>query len=1705
MKSYKKMVTSEKETTKELYDAIKEGGGGGGCTVVDVVEKGNMNAVTSNAVAWALGENGDVIITTTDFVTEELLSNIVVKLDDETKTTDESGTCIFQNVAYGTHIIKITNANYEDYVDSIYLKEKSYTYNATLIPIDRDYGTVNVTVVDKDSQVAISDATVQLDTETKTTSTDGKCSFTNIHYGIYDLQVTHNNYETVVDTVELKESSVDVTVEMKADDSKGNLNISVIDSTTLDGIESATVEVGDNTQVTDENGDCTFKDLKYDQYSLNVEHEDYNTYSSFININQEETNITIKMSSVSKTGSIHLTVLDNVTNDPIVNALVTINDTIKVTGATGECTFENLPYSTYAVEIKHDNYDEYVDSITLNKAEVSYTAKLISTLATVDITVSDDTSKEPIPNASVTIDEKTLTTNSKGQCTFANMNYGDYTIVITHYGYNDYSDVISINSKSIVYNVAMSSSLERGTVNVTVTDRSSTLAVKGATVNLGEHTATSDSEGKCTFKNVLYSTYTLTAKCNGYEEYSDSVEVSSSEVDVSVRLIPVSGYLTFQGQVKDKQGALEQVKVTLNDKYSEYSDADGNYTLLCPANTNDDIFALTFSKQYYASINVNIPKVSGQSEYEVPTQELELNSYPLSSNIIASVKNRKYNSEEYEASKKVKLILQNTNSLSKYTSTSDEYGQLVVKDMSAGSYDLIIDDDTIYKSETQSDVFFIRPDQTLNDLEFILTKIAHEFNLTMQYEDGSAVANRKIEIHEKNQTTVLASGTTDEYGEFIFNIANEPVRELIADVYMTDTRKISKDIGSSSLTGVSVVISDGVGDVDVKVIDFITKSVLENATVTLNNETKTTDSEGKCSFKDLEYGEHDIKVTHDNYNEYNESVTVDADPTDYTAELIPEGKHKFTVYVNYESGEPAYDHKVEIHEKDTATTIIASGTSGCYGHFDFALDDTLDITLYATAYAWGESSSVERELGSSKLKSATITIPDEEQCKITFRVFDDDTKVLLSDAKITVDSRSCTTNSEGQCVFTIPYGKHVLHATRLNYNEYAWRDITVETETNTYDVYLVLKTSMVRFIVTDKLSSQPVANATVTFNNKTAVTDEEGYALFEKIPYQSYYQYTVDHEDYELVKGVGQLAALNVVEIYAELIIANKVTFIVAEDTTGNLISNAKLAIEGQSKYTDENGECTLSRINIGTHDYMIFHDLYEIQTGTCTVEQLFETITLNMTRKLGSLTVNVTNQETGEKAPDVNITLTEEVEGTAATYTGVTDENGVCKFENIKYATYTSLAKHDYFVMDSGHITIKGDYTYNIVLKPRYSDLTLQVVDDDTGKILKGVTVNFGDTTVVTDVDGECSFEKIYTSLYQTWSLSTYHIKYFEYEDEDFQVLSIKQYTTIRLKPGYCKVTVTVYDEVTALEVQNAVVMMGGVTATTAFNGKCTLEKVPYETTLLVVSHKDYDPYTFTRYVPLHQLEYNYNAYISSSKSRGTCNFTIMNGETRELIDVSTIYLDNIRGTTSQGKYSIDNILYGTHDISIYSIGYNQVVGSITLEKSSDTWIFLLNEATGNLEITVIGIDNQSYVSGATVTLDGMEATTDEEGKCYFNDLKYGVKEYTVSHPYYIDISGTITVNTTKSYAKITPQSKTGKVIVTVLDSSSSDPVPNSNVFINSEVKTTNSSGIATFDAVYYTDSQKVKVMNDYYATKEETISVTQEKTEVTIKITHW
>lgn len=156
--------------------------------------------------------------------------------------------------------------------------------------------------------------------------------------------------------------------------------------------------------------------------------------------------------------------------------------------------------------------------------------------ATRDISITVDDGTDPIAGASVVIGETTKTTNDSGVASFTGVTEGTVSATISKDGYTSKTESLSVDSTHTSFTVSLVA-VTPTTVNISATVTSDgTTPIQGATVTLTDttdssktFTGTSGSAGGCTLSNVPLGTYTVTAECEGYENYTASEDLTVTE------------------------------------------------------------------------------------------------------------------------------------------------------------------------------------------------------------------------------------------------------------------------------------------------------------------------------------------------------------------------------------------------------------------------------------------------------------------------------------------------------------------------------------------------------------------------------------------------------------------------------------------------------------------------------------------------------------------------------------------------------------------------------------------------------------------------------------------------------------------------------------------------------------------------------------------------------------------------------------------------------------------------------------------------------------------------------------------------------------------------------------------------------------------------------------------------------------------------
>ncbi len=594
----------------------------------------------------------------------------------------------------------------------------------------------------------------------------------------------------------------------------------------------------------------------------------------------------------------------------------------------------------------------------------------------------------------------------------------------------------------------------------------------------------------------------------------------------------------------------------------------------------------------------------------------------------------------------------------------------------------------------------------------------------------------------------------------------------------------------------------------------------------------------------------------------------------------------------------------------------------------------------------------------------------EVKRNLTVKVLDQ-AQEIVPGATVTVEGQTAVTDENGDAHFkdltpgTVHYAVTQLPA-GYEGNPSGEAELPADTDHSiTLQVAKKAESQVTKRDLTVKVLDQEqktVAGVTVTVEDQSAVTDENGDAHFKGLtPGTVHYAVTQLPEGYEgTPSGEAQLPSdtdhsitLQVAK-KAEPQVTKRDLTVKVLDQEQKTVAGVTVTVADQTAVTDENGDAHFKGLTPGKVHYAVTQlpEGYEgMPNGDAELPaDTDHSITLQVAKKAESssqapaakrdLTVKVLDQD--QKIVS-GVTVT--VEGQSAE----TDENGDAHFKGLTPGTvhYAVTDLPDgYEGTPSGDAELPSDTDHSITLqvtkKPAQPaveavkrDLTIKILDQDQ-KIVAGVTVTVGDQTAVTDENGDAHFKG--------------------------------------LTPGKIHYAVTQLPE--------------GYEGTPS--GDAELPSDTDHSITLQVSRKD-------------QASSSSSSSSSQAEKRDLT-VKVLDNAGKEVPGVSVKIGDQVQVTNEYGQAVFKGLTPGTFHYEIVNLPENYTgaqAGDAELPTDTDHSITLTvqrQQAVANVTVKVMDDKNQS-VPGVTVYLGELEGQTDDQGNILFEALEagkytYGIKE---------------------------------------------------------------------------------------------------------------
>jgi len=530
-----------------------------------------------------------------------------------------------------------------------------------------------------------------------------------------------------------------------------------------------------------------------------------------------------------------------------------------------------------------------------------------------------------------------------------------------------------------------------------------------------------------------------------------------------------------------------------------------------------------------------------------------------------------------------------------------------------------------------------------------------------------------------------------------------------------------------------------------------------------------------------------------------------------------------------------------------------------------------------------------------------------------------------------------------------------------------------------------------------------IAGAEVVFDGVKKYTASNGYVIFTGMPSVNNKLYSANGDGYANISNILSLAAEKDTTFEITLPLIKYFVSINVTDSLSGAPIEAALIKVGSSEYlTNSMGVVEFLSVPVSNQLYTISKNGYYLNQGKYTVS----TSDVINNIKLRLITYKVTfNVKDLDNKPVVlaSVKLGNE--------TYMTNVNGQVNFNNIAPGTYNySITKDSYIDINENISVASSDLVKDIIFMTLYYKVNFIVVDTSAVQNpISGATIEFNNTSKVTDLDGKVTFDFVTIG-----NSKVYNIFKDGYKTNGGSVNVIDQdvLKTVIITPGlYTMKFIVVNPEKKPIPAAN--VTFNGKSRTTNLSGAVLFDSLQYELGIdYMIVKKGYSPDSGK--IDIINRDVLDTVILSSNGPTYKVLFTIKDGNGVPIIDADVNMAYISKKTDVEGKVLFENIV--PDDNIEYNIGkqaYVTISNTINIvdKDTSVIEILYLSDTTFVVHFEVKD-DRNNPVPNATIVFNAGSVNTDSTGKYRFAEVAPGSGlNYVVFKTGYSEASGKINV----------------------------------------------------------------------------------------------
>ena len=822
-----------------------------------------------------------------------------------------------------------------------------------------------------------------------------------------------------------------------------------------------------------------------------------------------------------------------------------------------------------------------------------------------------DSGGNPVEGVNISIGNNGIITNEQGQASLQLAN-GQYSYIASLQGY------IPVEGTFVVLNGSVSIDVEMVRAPYTVTFRvrdERGEAVPYANVTMDNRTTTTNIEGVATL-SARNGNYPYLISKLGYDDYSNNVVVQDGNTQVNVEMeftvwtitvivkdtenVPIANAVVNvnNGQYPTNQQGEAEIPL-VNGQYPVTIEKTGYDTLNGLITVNNSNADVTFELDYFLyDVLFNVYQVNQGTPAEgaLVTIQGQPSALPVNSlgQATTKLKNGEYN----------------------YTITKRRYDDLT------GSFNV------------QGQNVNIERTLDLKHYNVVITVLDSDNNEPVQ---GAAVNINS------------SSYPTDDNGQVTVSLQN--------GTYPYTVTKSGYYDGNSSVT---VLDSDNSSVVNLQarlynVIMFVRdpeQQPIENATVTIGNNTYQTQSNGQVSLQ-LKNGIYPFTVTATGMEDYSDDLTVASADIPLLGISMEYKKYNITFAVATDEGIAVGNANIHINDNDYQTSqgglVTIPLSNGTYPY-----------TVTKAGYVPTESSVTVSN--ADKNVAVTVTAMSYD---VTFVVKDNMASPnLLQDVEIQIYGRedALTTNASGEATVSLKAGSY--NATFAK-DGYKGEELSFEVSGEETFTQILKKIWNLSFKVSaaEKTVLQGVtinvSGEALVGGSTTLTTKEDGTTDSVQVV-NGAYDWNASFTGYSPEEGVGSINDADEIK-EVELTYGFETTFTV-KDNLGSPVDGVQIVIDGSETLTTANGGIAMTNLSTGTHTYTYSKDGYVSGSGTVQIEEAEKSV--DITINVGAVVTFHTTAKSGNLA-NVKIVISQatkagKAKARALPETIVTNQQGI-------------------------------------------------------------------------------------------------------------------------------------------------------------------------------------------------------------------------------------------------------------------------------------------------------------------------------------------------------------------------------------------------------------------------------------------------------------